>query len=247
MPKYPELAGCVVLITGGANGIGAAMVRAFAAAKSRVYFCDVDAKAGRALARELSDATFATVDLTVERGIRGWVADVASRHSKIHVLVNNAASDPRIPLPKTTAKDWDDMFARNLRSYFLTAREASKFMPPGASIVNFGSITFHIAPAAMTAYVSTKGGVLGLTRSLARELGPRRIRVNTISPGWIMTERQLRQYVTPAVKRLIRRSQCIPDLIQPEDIAEIALYLASHGSSAITGQEILADRGWQFS
>ena len=99
----------------------------------------------------------------------------------------------------------------------------------------------------MTAYVSTKGGVLGLTRSLARELGISRIRVNSISPGWIMTERQLRQYVTPAVKRLIRRSQSIPDLIQPEDIAEIALFLASDGSSAITGQEILADRGWQFS
>ena len=124
MPKYPELAERVVLVTGGANGIGAAMVRAFAAAKSRVFFCDVDAKAGRALSRALSDATFASVDLTVERDVCRWVSDVASRHSKIHVLVNNAASDPRIPLQKTTAKDWDELFARNLRSYFLTVREA---------------------------------------------------------------------------------------------------------------------------
>ena len=99
----------------------------------------------------------------------------------------------------------------------------------------------------MTAYVSTKAGIIGFTRALARELGPRRIRVNVISPGWIMTERQLKQFVTPQVKRLIRRSQCVPDLIQPREIAEIALFLASDASSALTGQEILADRGWAFS
>jgi NAD(P)-dependent dehydrogenase (short-subunit alcohol dehydrogenase family) len=99
----------------------------------------------------------------------------------------------------------------------------------------------------MSAYVATKGGILGFTRSLARELGPRRIRVNAISPGWVMTERQLRQYVTPAVKRQIRRSQSIPDLIQPDDIAQVALFLAGDGSRAITGQEILVDRGWAHS
>ena len=223
------------------------MVRAFVGCGARVWFCDVDVEAGQALARELPRATFSRVDLASDKQVSRWVAEIASAHSSINVLVNNAASDPRISLRKTTAKDWDELFARNLRSCFLTTREASQFMPPGGSIINFGSITFHIAPAEMTAYVATKGGVLGLTRALARELGPRRIRVNAISPGWIMTERQLRQYVTPKVKRLIRRSQSIPDLIQPEDIAEIALFLASDGSTALTGQEILADRGWQFS
>jgi D-xylose 1-dehydrogenase len=99
----------------------------------------------------------------------------------------------------------------------------------------------------MTAYVATKGGVLGFTRSLARELGPRGIRVNTISPGWIMTERQLKQFVTPAVKRLIKRSQCVPELLQPWDMADVTLFLASDASRAITGQEILADRGWAHS
>ena len=99
----------------------------------------------------------------------------------------------------------------------------------------------------MAAYVATKGGVLGFTRALARELGPRRIRVNAVSPGWIMTKRQLRQYVTPAVKRLIRNSQSVPDLIRPAEIAEVILFLASEASSAITGQEILADRGWAHS
>jgi len=99
----------------------------------------------------------------------------------------------------------------------------------------------------MAAYVATKGGMLGFTRSLARELGPKRIRVNAVSPGWIMTERQLRQYVTLAVKRLIKRSQCIPDPIQPSETADVVLFLASNASSSITGQEILADRGWAHS
>jgi NAD(P)-dependent dehydrogenase (short-subunit alcohol dehydrogenase family) len=147
-----------------------------------------------------------------------------------------------------SAADWDDMFALNLRAYFLTCREACPLMPKrGASIVNLASITFHIAPPEMSAYVATKGGILGFTRSLARELGPRRIRVNTVSPGWVMTERQLRQFVTPAVKRLIRRSQCIPELIQPEDIAEVVVFLASDASRAMTGQELLVDRGWAHS
>jgi NAD(P)-dependent dehydrogenase (short-subunit alcohol dehydrogenase family) len=99
----------------------------------------------------------------------------------------------------------------------------------------------------MSAYVATKAGIIGLTRSLARELGPRGIRVNTVSPGWVMTERQLREHVTPATKKLIRKSQCVPELLQPEEIAQVILFLASQASAAITGQEILADRGWAHS
>jgi NAD(P)-dependent dehydrogenase (short-subunit alcohol dehydrogenase family) len=99
----------------------------------------------------------------------------------------------------------------------------------------------------MTAYVATKGSVLGFTRSLARELGRRRIRVNTVSPGWVMIERQLREYVTPAIKKLIRHAQCVPDLLQPEEIADVVLFLASDASRAMTGQELLADRGWHHS
>src|SRR5262249_35893888 len=159
-------------------------------------------------------------------------------------LVNNAAADPRMPLQKTSVAAWDALFARNLRAYFLTAREAVRRMRAGAAIVNFASVTFHNAPANMSAYVATTAGIIGLTRSLARELGRRRIRVNTLSPGWVMTERQLRELVTPAVRKLIRISQCIPDLLQPEEIARVALFLASDASLAITGQEILADRGW---
>jgi NAD(P)-dependent dehydrogenase (short-subunit alcohol dehydrogenase family) len=249
MPSYPDLREAIVLVTGGANGIGAATVRSFCAQQARVFFCDMDAKAGEALAKELEGrAVFTRVDLTREAQIVRWIRQVTKGDRPIHVLVNNAARDPRMALERMSAKDWDDLFATNLRAYFLMAREVAPQMPKNiGSIINFSSITFHLGPTEMTAYVATKGGALAFTRSLARELGPRGIRVNTVSPGWIMTERQLKQFVTPAVKRQIRRSQCIPELLQPEDVSEVVLFLASEASRAITGQELLVDRGWAHS
>lgn len=246
MPVYPDLKQRMVLVTGGANGIGAAIVEAFRRQEAKVFFCDQDAKAGRQLA-ENTNSSFHVVDLRYESQIQRWLNKVAQTAGKIDVLVNNAATDPRIALKDLSAKRLDELFAINLRSAFLCSREAAPHMEAGGAIVNLASITWHIAPACMSAYVATKGGMLGFTRSLARELGPRRIRVNAVSPGWIMTKRQLQEYVTPAVKRLIRRSQCVPDLIQPAEIAEVVLFLSSNASSSITGQEILADRGWAHS
>ncbi len=242
MASYPDLRDASVLITGGANGIGAAMVQGFQAQGASVAFCDIDSAAGRQLAKQ-TNAAFTRVDLRDEAAVSSWVGAVG----KVNVLVNNAARDPRIALEKTTRDAWDDLFATNLRALMFTCKAAARKMRPGGTIINFSSITFHTAPAEMTAYVATKAAILGFTRSLARELGPRRIRVNAISPGWVMTDRQLRDYVTPAVKRLIRRSQCIPDPIEPADIAEVALFLASRASAALTGQELLADRGWAHS
>jgi len=248
MAAYSELKARNVLVTGGANGIGAAIVRAFREQEARVFFCDIDAPAGLRLARELGDSVrFDKVDLCEEGQVRRWMADIGARCQQIHVLVNNAASDPRMALERTSTRDWDRLFARNLRAYFLTCREASPWMRRGASIINLSSITIHTGPALMSAYVATKAGILGFTRSLARELGPRGIRVNTVSPGWVMTERQLRQYITPAIKRLVKQSQCIPKLIQPEEIAGVAVFLACEASRAVTGQEILVDRGWAHS
>jgi len=248
MTQFPELNGRTILITGGANGIGAAMVRRFREQGASVFFCDMDIDAGRALVRELGrEVTFSKVDLRKEREIVRWVNDVGRRGQQIDVLINNAACDPRIPLEETTAAAWDGLFACNLRAYFLACRESVKWMRAGAAIINFSSVTFHNAPANMTAYVATKAGIQGFTRSLARELGARRIRVNTLSPGWVMTDRQLREYVNAAAKKMIRTRQCIPDLIQPNEIASVALFLASDGSRAITGQEVLVDRGWEYS
>ena len=248
MALYPDLKDRLVLVTGGANGIGAATVRALCQQAARVFFCDLELKAGKALEKELASAVFSKVDLVKQNEVVHWVESIGKEFGRIDVLVNNAARDPRIPFDKMTVEAWDELFACNLRSCFLTSQAAVRWMKPsGGSIINLASITFHNAPAEMSAYVGTKGGVIGFTRSLARELGPRHIRVNAVSPGWTMTERQLRQYVTPAGKKRIRASQCIPDLIQPEEIAEVILFLASDVSRAITGQEILADRGWEHS
>jgi len=237
-----------VLVTGGANGIGSAIVRAFHRQGSRVFFCDVDARAGARLTRELGErAAFRKVDLTREREVVEWIGGIGRRHKKIHALINNAARDTRIELERCSTRDWDSLFATNLRAYFLTSREAVKWMRAGASIVNFSSITFHAGMPNLSAYVATKAGALGFTRSLARELGPRRIRVNTVTPGWVMTERQLREFITPAIRKFLFRAQCIPDLIQPEEIAEIVLFLAGDASRAMTGQELLVDRGWHHS
>ncbi|MGI8603171.1 MAG: SDR family NAD(P)-dependent oxidoreductase [Verrucomicrobiales bacterium] len=249
MPTYADLRDGSILVTGGANGIGAAIVRSFHAQNARIFFCDTDTTAGRSLAKELgARVSFTRVDLTREAQIVRWVMKVTKDGTPVRVLVNNAARDPRMTLESMSATDWDDLFATNLRAYFLMAREAAPHMAKGSgAIINIASITFHTAPAGMSAYVATKGGVMGFTRSLARELGPRGIRVNAVSPGWTMTERQLKQFVTAAVKRLVRRSQCVPELLQPHDIADVVLFLASNASRAVTGQEILADRGWAHS
>ena len=246
MPTYSDLEGKIVALTGGANGIGKSTVQAFSKQRASVHFCDRDRKAGQVLSQQLG-VHFTPVDLTREPQITHWISSIVKMHGKIDVLVNNAAIDPRIPLPQLSASMLDELYSINLRSFFITARESSSAMPPGSSIINFSSITFHSGPPNMSAYVATKAAIIGFTRSLARELGPRGIRVNTLSPGWIMTERQLKDYVDAPTKKLIKNSQCIPELIQPADIAEIVLFLASNASRAITGQEILADRGWQFS
>ena len=247
MPIYPELEQRVVALTGGANGIGAATVRAFHAQGATVCFCDVDVTAGAGLADELGRrAQFARVDLRREAQVKRWIQAIARRHGRLDVLVNNAACDPRIPLGDCTAAQWDDLFARNLRAMFLSAREAAPHLPDDTgAIINFSSLTFFEGPREMTAYVATKAGALGFTRSLARELGPRGIRVNTVCPGWIMTERQLKMFVSAKVKAMLRREQCIAKLNTPEEVADVVLFLASDASRAMTGQALLVDRGWK--
>jgi D-xylose 1-dehydrogenase len=247
VPTYTDLENKVVVLTGGAQGIGAAMVRAFADQGARVFFCDLNGEAGRKLAAEKTTITFTKVDLRKEQEVVAWTRKIGTTTKSIDVLINNAAIDPRIPLAELSRQKIEDLFALNLHAMFATVRECVPRMPAGSSIINFSSITFHIAPPTMSAYVASKAAIIGFTRSLARELGPSGIRVNTLSPGWTLTERQLREYVDAKAKRLIRRSQCIPEFLKPEEIADVALFLASNASRAITGQEILADRGWAHS
>ncbi len=238
--SYHDLDGKTVVITGGANGIGEAMVRQFWGQGARVCFCDVDEEKGAALAAELEGAEFTWVDLLQPEEIAKWIGSIG----EISVLVNNAANDPRIPLDEMTVEAWDRVIDLNLRAYMLTVREALPRFTDPAAVINFSSVTFHMGPSEMAAYVASKGGIIAMTKSLARELGPKGIRVNTISPGWIMTERQVREYVDDEVREMLAERQCQPGLIDPDEIARVALFLGSSASSAITGQEILADRGW---
>jgi NAD(P)-dependent dehydrogenase (short-subunit alcohol dehydrogenase family) len=248
MAQFMELKDQAVIVTGGANGIGAATVRAFHEQGARVFFCDKDGDRGEKLAAELgANVSFHRVDLVSESEILSWTASIKRTAKTIRALVNNAAWDPRIPFLETTTQQWDDLFALNLRAYFLMARECAPAMPRGSSIVNIASVTFYNSPKKMVAYVATKGGVMGFTRSLARELGERGIRVNTVSPGWVFTERQIRDYLNDANKKLVEDHQCIAEFIQPKEIADVILFLASDLSAAVTGQEILADRGWEHS
>jgi D-xylose 1-dehydrogenase len=248
MAQFPELKGKVAVITGGANGIGAATVRSFHEQGARVFFCDKDGVRGQQLAQELGrSVSFQRVDLAEERQIVEWVQSIRASTPQIHALVNNAACDPRIPFLETTSQQWDELFAVNARAGFLMARDCVPAMPAGASIINVASVVLYNSPKNLVAYVATKGAVLGFTRCLARELGARRIRVNCVSPGWVFTERQLRDYLNEEALRMIHEHQCIPDHIQPDEIARVILFLASELSAAITGQEILADRGWGHS
>lgn len=248
MAQFPELQGQAVVITGGANGIGEATVRRFHAEGARVFFCDKDAGAGARLAQELgTNVSFQALDLKDEAAIVSWMAGIKAASPTIRALVNNAASDPRIPFLETTTQQWDELFAINTRACFLTAREGVPAMAAGASIVNVTSVVFYNTPKNLVAYVATKGGLMGFTRCLARELGERRIRVNCVSPGWVFTERQKRDYLDAAALRVIQERQCVPDHLQPDEIARVILFLTSDLSAAVTGQEILADRGWAHS
>jgi NAD(P)-dependent dehydrogenase (short-subunit alcohol dehydrogenase family) len=244
-PIYPDLSGRTALVTGGATGIGAAIVEAFVAQGMVVHFADIDETSGEALAARLGEnCHFNRVDVTQAAQVQAWIDGVGAARGAVDVLVNNAAQDTRARFDELTPDEWDRLVGVNLRPHFLTLHSALPYLRAGSSVINLGSVTFNLGFAGLSAYVASKGGIVGLTRALARELGPRGVRVNCLAPGWTMTERQLRDYVTPETMDFVKKVQSLPDLLQPEEIAQSALFLASRASSAITGQTLLADKGW---
>lgn len=248
--SYPSLAQRAVLITGGATGIGATLVQQFVAQGACVGFIDVNIDAGKALAASLAHAatppTFVAADLTHVAALRDAVATVRAACGPIRVLLNNAANDHRHELASVTPESWDAGIAINLKHQFFAAQAVADDMRAsgGGSIVNFGSVSWMLKQGGLPVYAACKAAVQGLTRSLARDLGPYRIRVNTLVPGWVMTEKQLRLWVDDAARAEIARGQCLAEPLMPEHIAHLALFLAADDSAMCTAQDFIVDAGW---
>jgi D-xylose 1-dehydrogenase len=249
--RYPSLRDAVVLITGGASGIGAAMVAHFALQGSRVAFLDVADESATKLIEEVSPRSshpplFVRCDLTDIAALRSSVAQVEAQLGSVKVLVNNAASDNRHKFTDVTPEYWDERMAVNLRHQFFATQAVTPAMNKagGGSIINMSSISWMIPSTGLPAYITAKAGIVGLTRTLSKELGAANIRVNCVSPGAIMTERQRRLWMTPDYLAEIMQRQSLKRELMPEDVARLVLFLASEESSTITGQNFVIDGGW---
>jgi NAD(P)-dependent dehydrogenase (short-subunit alcohol dehydrogenase family) len=247
---YPSLKDRVVFVTGGASGIGAAIVEAFVRQGSKVAFVDIDTPSAQQLHARLEKdglprPLYIECDLRNIPALQAAIRQARDQLGIIRTLVNNAANDERHPLDQVTVEYWDDRMAVNLRHQFFAAQAVYKDMAAagGGSIVNLGSITWLLAEGGMPGYSAAKAAIAGLTRSLARDLGPHNIRVNSVLPGWIMTERQIKLWLTPeAEKRLLER-QCLKRKLYPVDIARVVLFFAADDSGACTNQNYVADAG----
>ena len=247
---YPSLRGRTAFVSGGASGLGAEFVSQLAAQQARVAFVDVDVDRGRALERALLDVgaetRFLECDVRDIAALQSAIARSAAELGPIRVLVNNAADDRRDRVAEVDPALWDDRIAVNVRHHFFAAQAVAAMMRDagGGSIINLGSISAHIDLLDLPGYITAKAGVEGLTRTLAREYGPWHVRVNCIIPGWIMTEKQLTEWVTPEAEESIMRNQCLPDKVYPDDVARLLLWLAADGSRACTAQKWVVDGGW---
>ena len=244
--NYPSLKGTSVFLTGGASGIGAVTVRAFAEQGARVGFVDIDEQGGRALAEELGGAVhFQACDLRDIDALSRAFESLKAAIGPARVLVNNAARDDRHGWEDVTPAYYDERIATNLRHMFFATQAVAPDMiaAGGGSIINFGSNSWLEASGGMPVYTTAKSAVHGMTRSFARDLGKYRIRVNTLVPGWIMTERQKQLWVTPeAMERHLRR-QCLPDPIESVYVARMVLFLASDDSAMCTANNYMVEAG----
>lgn len=249
--SYPSLRNRAVLVTGGASGIGAAIVEAFAVQGSRVAFLDLQHDAAHALIDRIaaSGATaplFFPCDLTDLAALASAVRAAEQQLGGFHVLVNNAGNDTRHALEDVTPEFWDRTMAINLRQQFFAIQAVLPAMRRSGrgSIVNMSSIAWIIPSTSVPVYVAAKAAIVGLTRTLAHELGPSNIRVNCVLPGAVATDRQRRLWLTPEYEAEILAAQALKRLITPEEVARLVLFLAADDSSAITNQSHIIDAGW---
>lgn len=240
-----------MVITGGATGIGAAMVAAFARQGCKVGFLDIDRAAGEALVETVnsnasSQLWFEPADLRDPLALEAALDKLASQHGDPDVLVNNAARDDRHELAAIGAEQWDELIAVNLRHYHLAARQVAPAMSRNRKgvIINLGSISWHLGLPNLSVYETAKAGAAGMTRGLARDLGPSGVRVVCLVPGAVRTERQMARWLTPDAETAIMAGQCLKDSVTPEIVAAAACFLASDDAAMCTGREFFVDAGW---
>ena len=242
--QYSSLAGKVVLITGGASGIGAGIVRQFAAQNTKVIFFDIDANLGNSFQKSFKENVwFKVVDVSNIEELQGSVEQVCVDLGPIDILVNNVGDDTRHSAEELSHEQWRQCMAVNLDSCFFAIQAVTKKMPPNGSIINIGSINSILGPRNMAGYVTAKSGIIGLTKSLAKEYGGRRIRVNAVLPGWVVTEKQLAMWLTPDAEEKWQNDVAIRGRLMPEHVAKLVMFLASGDSEMITGQSFSIDAG----
>jgi NAD(P)-dependent dehydrogenase (short-subunit alcohol dehydrogenase family) len=247
---YPSLKGKTVLVTGGGSGIGEAIVRHFAAQGSKVGFIDVKEADSQAVAaairRKRQKVHFEAADLTDIAALKGAIANIRAAFGPITILVNNAAHDERHTLEDVTPDYFDNRIAVNLKHQFFCTQAVVPDMKKaaGGAIVNITSGAWIIGSKRMPVYVAAKAATYGLVRGLARDLGPFNIRINSVAPGWIMTERQLKLWWSKKAEERLMEDQCLKRRLYPDDMARVVLFYASDEAGAITNQNIIADAGW---
>jgi NAD(P)-dependent dehydrogenase (short-subunit alcohol dehydrogenase family) len=248
---YPSLRGQVAFVSGGATGLGAEFVDQLAAQGVHVGFVDLLDDEGRLLAERIArrgdpEPLYRCCDVRDIPGLQEAIADTGRRLGPVTILVNNAASDERHAVETLGVDEWDDRLRVNVRHHFFATQAVAPMMRAAGrgSVINLGSISAHIDLLDLPAYITAKAGIEGLTRTLARELGPDGIRVNCVIPGWVMTERQLRDWVTPEAEASIERNQCLPQKVYPADVARLVLWLAAEDSRSCTAQKWIVDGGW---
>ena len=244
--SYPSLRGKNILITGGASGIGKELVKAFAEQGSNVGFLDLNNEAGKQLCIDIGkNVFFQKCDLKEVGNLKSSIEKLRTKIGLFDVLVNNAAHDDRHNWQEVTEAYWDERFATNLRHHFFTIQSLANDMieKGGGSIVNIGSNSWMEAVGNFPAYATAKSAVHGLSRTLARDLGKHRIRVNTVVPGWIMTGRQKELWVTPEGLENQYKRQCLPDLIEPVYVARMVLFLASDDGAMCTANNYMVEAG----
>ncbi|UUZ69594.1 SDR family oxidoreductase [Polaromonas sp. P2-4] len=248
---FPSLKNRSVFVTGGGSGIGAAIVTAFTQQGARVAFIDVASQASETLAQQLADAGHArpwwrSCDVRDLAALQAAITEAAGAIGDFSVLVNNVASDDRHSLESVTPAYYDERMAINERPAFFAIQSVVPGMRRlgAGAIINLGSTGWQGKGAGYPCYAIAKSSVNGLTRGLARTLGQDRIRINTVSPGWVMTERQIQLWLDAAGEQELQRNQCLPDKLMPHDIARMVLFLASDDAAMCTAQEFKVDAGW---